>query len=85
MANLFEALAEILEVDELDPSRPLRDYEAWDSLAALSVVASMKTNFGVTISTAELQSTKTAAELERLLDSKQAIKATAEKTNGSRS
>lgn len=75
MGNLFETLAEILEVDEIDPSQPLRDYETWDSLAALSIVASMKANFGVTISTAELQSTKTAADLERLLDSKQAHKA----------
>ena len=83
MANLLESLAEILEVDEVDPSRPLRDYDTSDSLAALSVVAAMKANFGVTINSAELQNTKTAADLERLVEAKQGLK-TPEKVYGSR-
>jgi acyl carrier protein len=72
MSKLYDAIAEILEVDEIDPSRPLRDYETWDSLAALSLVASVRTNFGLVISTGELQRVKTAADLEEFVRSKQA-------------
>jgi acyl carrier protein len=84
MTNLFESLAEILEVDEIDPSRPLRDYETWDSLAALSVVATVKANFGVSITSAELRDLKTAADLRRLVEARQTHK-TREKVYGSRS
>jgi acyl carrier protein len=71
MTNLYDALAEILEVDEIDPTQPLREYETWDSLAALSLVVSVRANFGVIISTGELQQVKTAADLEQIVRSKQ--------------
>jgi acyl carrier protein len=68
--KLYQELAEILEVDEVDPSRKLEEFETWDSLAALSLVASVRTNFGVTITSEDLARAKTPADLEVLIASR---------------
>ena len=39
MEELVSKLAEILEVDDLDITKKFTDYEEWDSLAGLSVLA----------------------------------------------
>jgi len=71
MDKFYQELQEILEVDEVAPADRLREFEAWDSLAALSLVASVHANFGVALSAAELRCVETAGELESLIQSKQ--------------
>ena len=67
MNKLYMELQEILEVDEIDPSQVLLEFEAWDSLAALSLVASVRSNFGVTLTGEDLRRAVTVGDLEKLV------------------
>ena len=67
METLYEELREILEVDQVDPDQVLADFETWDSLAALSLVASVSANFGVTLSRGDLRQVTTVGDLENLV------------------
>jgi acyl carrier protein len=71
MDKLHQALADILEVDEVRSDQELQAFEGWDSLAALSLVVSVRDNFGVIITTSDLREAKTVGDLERLVLSRQ--------------
>lgn len=45
MEELIEKLAEILEVDDLDVTKKFTDYEEWDSLANLSILALLDSDY----------------------------------------
>ncbi|MFZ4395734.1 MAG: acyl carrier protein [Kiritimatiellia bacterium] len=70
MQELYTKLADILEVDEVKPQDVLRNFESWDSLAALSIIATANAMFGVTLSGEELRQIKTAGELAIWLESR---------------
>lgn len=70
MESLYQTLADILEVDEVLPSHELHSFEAWDSIAALSLVVSIRSNYGVVITTEDLRRITTVADLECLIQSK---------------
>ena len=70
METLYEELREILEVDQVNSDQVLSDFENWDSLAALSLVASVSANFGVTLSRGDLRSVTTVGDLENLVRSR---------------
>lgn len=70
MENFYVQLAEILEVDELKPDEILQDFENWDSLTELSVLAMMDANYGVNLTTGDLRQIKTAAELAAAAESR---------------
>ena len=63
MDELFGKLAEILEVDAVKPADVLRDFESWDSLAALSIIAMLDSSYGVRAGAEELKTLKTAGDL----------------------
>ena len=50
MEELVLKLAEILEVDELDLSKKFSDYDEWDSLAGLSILAMLDSDYNTTMS-----------------------------------
>lgn len=54
MKELIEKLEEILEVDELDLTKKFIDYDEWDSLAALSLIAMLDSDYNKTMSTKEI-------------------------------
>lgn len=54
MNELIEKLAEILEVDELDVNKKFTDYEEWDSLCGLSVIAMLDSDYGMTMKNKEI-------------------------------
>ena len=56
MEELIEKLAEILEVEELDVTKKFTDYEEWDSLAALSILAMLDSDYHKTMKAADLRS-----------------------------
>ena len=56
MEELIERLAEILEVEELDVTKKFTDYEEWDSLAALSILAMLDSDYHKTMKAADLRS-----------------------------
>lgn len=72
MNDFLVEMAEILEEDAVQPSDQLDDFESWDSLAALSVVAMADAKFGVNLSAQELKRADTVEELYELITAKKA-------------
>ena len=54
MNELIEKLAEILEVDELDVNKKFIDYEEWDSLCGLSIIAMLDSDYNMTMKNKEI-------------------------------
>ena len=54
MEELIQKLADILEVDNLDVTKKFTDYEEWDSLAGLSVLAMLDSDYNTTMSGKEI-------------------------------
>ena len=69
--KFYEQLAKILDIAEVKGADALRDFEAWDSLAALSVLAMADSKYGVTIKAEEIRSVSTAEQLADLVQSRQ--------------
>jgi acyl carrier protein len=69
--EFYQRLAEILDVDGLQPENVLRDFDEWDSLAVLSVLAMADSKYGVSIRAEEIRSVVTAADLANLVEKKQ--------------
>lgn len=49
MEELKEKLAEILEVEELDITKKFTDYEEFDSLAVLTIIATLNSDYNKTM------------------------------------
>lgn len=54
MEELVNKLAEIFEVDDLDVNKKFADYEEWDSLSALSVLAMLDSDYNVQMKNSDL-------------------------------
>lgn len=69
MNDFYSKLAEILDVDDEEITRDsiLDEFEDWDSLSALSIVDMIDSSYNVTISSEELENTKTVGNLEDLI------------------
>ncbi|HEY1132395.1 MAG TPA: acyl carrier protein [Roseateles sp.] len=63
MDKFYENLAELLEVDAIDPAQPLDAYENWDSLTVISVIASLDADFGVNMTAKDMSAFTTAGQL----------------------
>lgn len=70
MDTFFEQMAEIFEEDTVKSSDILVDFDAWDSLTQLSIIALASETYGVTISAAELKDAKTVDGVYKLIESK---------------
>ena len=55
MEELIEKLAEILEVEELDVTKKFTDYEEWDSLSSLSIIAILDSDYGITMKHSDIK------------------------------
>ena len=64
----LEKLCDILEAPEVKETDVLRDFEMWDSLAGLSIIAMADTLYGVTLPAVELKKLITVGELLSYLD-----------------
>ena len=62
MNELIEKIAEILEEDTVDTSKKFTDYEAWDSLAALTLIATLDSDYKKTMRTNEILSYETIGD-----------------------
>lgn len=49
MEELIAKLADILEVDKLDIEKKFTDYDEWDSLAGLSLIAMLDSDYSITM------------------------------------
>jgi len=63
MNELYAKLADILEVDEVKPESILRDFEVWDSLTILSIVAMADSSYGVSMTGEDLKPLITVGDL----------------------
>jgi acyl carrier protein len=70
MEKFLEEMAEILEVDSVNPQDIFTEFEAWDSLTQLSIISLADSHYGVTISALELKEIKDIAGIKKLIDSK---------------
>lgn len=70
MENFKNELAELLEVDWVENDQLLADFECWDSLTVLSIIALAGEAYNVTLSAAEVNNSKTIQGLEELVKMK---------------
>lgn len=68
--EFYQRLTEILDIDDVQPENVLRDFDEWDSLAVLSVLAMADSKYGVSIKAEEIRSVITAADLANLIEAK---------------
>lgn len=74
MKDFLIEMADILEEDEVKESDEFRDFEEWDSLTALSIVALAGDKYKVTITGEELSNLDTIKEIFNLIKEKQGEK-----------
>jgi acyl carrier protein len=67
MDGFFEKIAEILEVDTVNASDVLADFDEWDSLSVLSTIAMIGQDYGVNLTAADLRRVDTAEALRDLV------------------
>ena len=70
MESFLKKLAEILEVDKVEMNNVLMDFDEWDSLTSLSIIATIDADCNVNISAEELLSAITVRELIDLIQVK---------------
>lgn len=56
MEELVKKLAELLEVEELDVTKKFSDYDEWDSLAGLSLIALLDSDYNTSMTGKEVAS-----------------------------
>ena len=70
MDDFYTKLAEILEVDRVAADDVLSEFEYWDSLTVLSVLAMLDSGYGVNLTAANLRELKQAGELAAMVESR---------------
>ena len=70
MDDFYTKLAEILEVDRVTADDVLSEFEYWDSLTVLSVLAMLDSGYGVNLTAANLRELKQAGELAPMVESR---------------
>jgi acyl carrier protein len=70
--SFYANLAEIMEIDEIREHDVLRDFPEWDSLTALSLIASVRSQYSLTLHASDLREIRTAKDLRDLIAAKQA-------------
>lgn len=70
MEKFTELFAEALEREaSVNPEDKFREYEEWDSLAVLSIIALIKQNYDITIPRKEFDELQTVEELYNYITS----------------
>lgn len=62
MENLKEQLMELLEVEELDTTVKFTDLDEWDSLASLSIIALLDSDYGITMKHSDIKNFETISD-----------------------
>ena len=70
MESFYRELAELLEVDDVTPEDVLENFETWDSLTVLALLATLDAKYGVNVSAELVRQAKTAADLASLVESR---------------
>lgn len=70
MEEIYVKLADIMQVDKVQPTDLLASFEEWDSLSALSVLSMVDADYGVILTGPELAGVSTAQGLVELIAQK---------------
>jgi acyl carrier protein len=68
--DIYAKLAEIFEVDQVAADDVLSEFEYWDSLTVLSILAMLDSGYGVNLTAANLRELKSAGELAVIVASR---------------
>ena len=63
-------LADILEEEVVNESNVLAEFDAWDSLSILSIIAYAQEHFKIQLKNQEIRDVKTVGELISLIENK---------------
>jgi acyl carrier protein len=66
--DIYSKLAQILEVERVNTADVLSEFEYWDSLTVLSILAMLDSEYGINLTAAEIRQMKTVGELAAALD-----------------
>ena len=70
MNDFKEKLLDILEVDELNDADILEDFDEWDSLTILTLIATVDSHFGFQMDASDLDDIVTINDLYNFINSK---------------
>ncbi len=68
-----EKLTDIFETDEVKLENVLKDFEEWDSLSVLSIIAMVDFDYGVTIFAKDIMKLKTVKNLLLYIQKKSSL------------
>ncbi len=77
--NINEFIVKLYEIIDADPSFPIQaesrlvDIPLWDSLATVSIIASLDIDFGVVVANEDIQKCKTVFDLFLLSQNKKNV------------
>jgi len=66
--QFYNKLAEILETEAVKDEEVLREFEVWDSLTVLSIIAMADSDYKINISSRDLDSVTTVGDLKAYLE-----------------
>ena len=69
MDKLISQMIEIFEIQSVSQDDILRNYEMWDSLSVISLIAALDDEFGITIEADDLMGIVTAGDLFAFVES----------------
>jgi acyl carrier protein len=72
MDKFYAKLSEILEAESVKREDVLRDFDCWDSLTALAIIAMIDADFGINLTVEKLRELSTAGDLEDYIKSQKA-------------
>ncbi len=67
MSKILDEIADILDLEEVNPEQVLADLETWDSLAKISAISLAHEQYKKTITLADLNGIKTVSALVKVL------------------
>ena len=70
MKNFDVEIAEILEVDSVNMNDELNEFDCWDSLTVLSIIAFASESYQIVLSATEINAARTVGGLKILLETK---------------
>ena len=70
MNEFLKQIATILEVEDVKETDELKAFPQWDSLAVLSVIAMLDSNYGVNLQAADFGPVKSVSDLWNVVQAK---------------
>lgn len=70
MEKIYKKLQDLLDVESLDRSAILEEFDDWDSLCIITLITFLDKEYSVNLYTNELKAAKTIGDLMDLIQSK---------------